>query len=155
MKTFAMQSNRGWNSTSFKIHGKGRTDEDIVLTIDVLSKFWDRSVEIASSNVIVDSSFRLEQVICKRENLRRLSNHLNKWLENHAQFLIELTDSSEQSLLVSLGPDTEMISSSDKPLFSCHYSATPSLEIKWKYIVDETCIRSLSEDLNKEIYQNY
>jgi hypothetical protein len=126
-------------------------NDSIIIEIEVLSRYWERHVEIKNSKLVDDYSVRLEQVFCKIDNLRQLLNFLNEWLKNRASFSIELTDSSDQVLSLSLKPDAKTISSLDKPVFFVNYSAGPSVEIKWKYVVDQTCVHRMCDELDKAL----
>ncbi len=147
MKSFSLKSNLGRASTTWIFRTVGQRQEELVFGLEAKGDFWDRAVDLSVAGLVTDSVVNLPQVICLRSELHSLYRHLIRWLDANTGFCVVLSDDESQSLTISLGIDERFISSPTKPVFSGSYSAGPSFKVEWAFVVDQSCVRLMMEEL--------
>ena len=82
------------------------------------------------------------------DSLAGLRSRLCEWLATQAPFAVRLVDEPGLSFSVAVAPSDTMISSASKPLFEVVYTAGRALNAAWAYIVDQSCVRIMLEELD-------
>jgi hypothetical protein len=141
---FSVPSNSGRITTEVEL--AGGDDSTRILRITMRSEFWDRSSgDLRELQPQYDVT--LHQIISDLTRLRDLRDYANAWLKDQASFVIDLAVVRDQSLRLSVGPSKALISSRDKPVFRLTFRSGPAFKTEWSYVVDQTCIRLLRDEL--------
>jgi hypothetical protein len=144
---------------SFVGHASDEDGLDLVLaSLSVVGRFWrsppfEDEAENSSERLVTVFSVMLPQVLLRRDRIEYLISELAEWLKKPKEISVELSKSKSvyQSLAISLGIREDLICSLDRPACTIAYSAN-SFEIgKWKFIVDQSCIRIFFEELRTSL----
>jgi hypothetical protein len=142
-RTWCMRSARGdRHVTLFEVENLADTDNWIFL-IELIADFNNRAEKIAIAKIVPDFSITLNQVVINRNSLFELNAKLLSWLNNRAEFRLELSPYSRQttSIHVGLGLDSQWICSIDKPVFCFQYKEGVSIIIETSFVVDQSCVQ--------------
>ena len=147
MKTFSLPSSDGHFSAAWKVTFASKTKELLVLEMNLQRTFLDRTQEPINAAFVPDASIALYQIVSSWQSLRTLREHLHDWLATQAAFSIHLADDPGQSLRVGLGLRDDILCSAHKPVFEAEYNAGPAVQTKWAYVVDQSCIQLMLDEL--------
>jgi hypothetical protein len=146
---FSMPSNSGRVVTKWRVVPTSEADRSLVLETQLQSTFFDRTRDAAEAAVVQDVSIALHQVVSSRQDLHRLKDLLDAWLEGQALFSTSLVESPGQGFRIGLSLRDDVICSSDKPVFEVDYEAGFSVRTQWAYVVDQSCVRIASDELGE------
>jgi len=155
---WAIRSNSGRElfAASFleEKHVQGAT---LLLTSAIIhGEFW-RAPEFETSNdATPDFQVSLPQLVLDKAKLDEFSDELERWLEKPKEISLSLSGNHpHQALDVSIGPRSGIISTMDKPVFSLRY-ASGSFELgKWSFVIDQSCIRCLLDELTPSLMTSH
>jgi len=130
-------------------YAEGRT---LLLTSALIfGEFWREPAFETSRYATPDFQVSLPQLVLDKANLEELICELEKWLERPKEISLSLSGDRFHALDVAIGPRTDWISTMDKPVFSLSY-ASGSFEIgKWRFVIDQSCIRCFMDELTQSL----
>jgi hypothetical protein len=146
MTEVTMTSNRGASVTSI-VFVDPRVDGKQVLEVSVSEECWDRRQAEAGDLMRPDFNMTMHQVVSSLGQLQSLLGALDSWLFERADVDVELCVIEGQSLRFKMAPDSEWISSREKPVFFGSYATNPSVATCWAYVVDQSCVRIMRDEL--------
>ena len=109
--------------------------------------FFDVAYEPLQAATVPDTTAILHQLVFQRAHLAAVAAELEKWTVDQAPFRLALVDTPGCRLSMSVGARDDFISSAMKPVFAMEYDRGPRLRAAWAYVVDQTCIRIMLEEL--------
>jgi hypothetical protein len=151
---WTLSSSDGWNHVSGRAlrHWADSSGETLLLfEISIRGQFWQRDADDLG-DLRDDFECRLAQVIIGRSRLRELLAALNNWLSTPNPVRIELSGWSAQQLSISFDVSEDFICSMDSPVCEIRYTAERMSEARWNFVVDQSCIRSLHDDLIRVLH---
>jgi hypothetical protein len=155
MSQWAIRSSSGRNTVTgtFQEQWRDASGQELLLVnLDIEGQFWKRwsVTQEDPANLVVDFSVSVSQLIFQKERVQILIEKLNTWIQELTPFAIELAGSSgdDQSLFVEIGRSDQLIYSQEKPACIISYKAGVFQAGRWAYIVDQTCISALVDELN-------
>jgi hypothetical protein len=151
--SFSLPSNSGWRFTRWILASQDLNQEEVVLSLEVNGDFWDRSVDVMDAELVSDYKVQFPQIVCDKEGLITLLESLSEWLDGYKSFRHFLCDNESQIMRISFGSDDRLIASIGKSVFSGLYSAEPSVRFEWVYVVDESCVRIMMEELREVLME--
>jgi hypothetical protein len=154
---FNKQSSAHWSlpSSSGRSHidcallSHSERANSLLCSIAVAGAFWQRGVKRQPLDLTSDFEVVLPQVLLDIDALKHLRERLVEWQVNPSDFNVELGVRSEgdQQLSFSIGQDKDLIYSTDKPAATISYSCGASMNGRWAWVVDQSCIRRCAESI--------
>lgn len=127
----------------------------LVLCTEVALKgmFWPPLDKAEASDVMLDYSVFLPQVIWDWKAVDELIVEMDEWLESPKEISVDLCarNIGSQSFRVSFGLSDRLISSIQKPACSIVYVGTVFRHGEWSFIVDQSCIRIFRDELRRSL----
>jgi hypothetical protein len=128
-----------------------RAEGQLTGSLTLERQMWQRDRPLRDAALIRDFRIELPQVVLRIDSLRRLRQRLAEWQVNPAEFTCKLCDSNagDQQLSMSIGRDERLIADLFKPAFIIAYDCGPSMNGRWAFLVDPSCIRLCAERLGR------
>lgn len=157
--TFTLSSNNGWSAVSFTplrdVRVNGRSA--LVFHVKAEGTYWDRADWMGDKGArggeqTPDFSVVLHQILVTAESLVRLAEALQGWLddrEREVNFAFDCPDDQELSLFIGKLPG--FVLGPEKAVFSLHYTAQRLSPADIRFVVDETCVRTMKEGIDELI----
>lgn len=126
----------------------------IVLWTEITLKgmFWPLLDIAAATDLMLDYSVLLPQIICTWKTVGELIVEMDEWLEHPKKISIDLCAGIEgQSLLISFGPSDRLISSMQTSTCSIVYAGTVFRRGEWSFVVDQSFIRIFRDELRRSL----
>lgn len=145
-----ISSSDGWNQIEFHL---SNFSNEILATIVAKGKFWakNQNYNIDSAQLVDDFDVNLFQVIFSKDKLILLKKLLESWFSDPREISIEISAFNCPKVSIFIGESDEFICSKIKPVFVLNYQDS-RVETKVKFIVDQSCLNLMFEDLKKWIY---
>lgn len=143
-KTFSLASNRGDFQTAWTAEYESA---DLILGVVVERAFLDRAQLPSKAQSVADAAISLHQVVCSRDRLRDLRVCLGEWLTSRKLLSVDLADTPDQFLRVSLRLRDDLICSVEKPVFEIEHDAGIALHVNVAFVVDQSCIQVMHDEL--------
>lgn len=132
-----------------------RQEEDggsllILSTICISGQFWIPRpfADPRTSNDVSEAfSVILPQIILRKSLVENLIIELTKWLVIPREFYLNLSGNTHQIFTICFEVTDKLISSIEKPACTITYAGGTFKVGKWSFIVDQSCVRTLREEL--------
>ena len=150
---FTLRSSDGYTEVAFSLTPRGSMPAAVgsLLSAVLEGKFWDRSApDVTSSSLVEDFRIDLCQVPTTRGALAKLSSEIGNWLTTGQAFRVELASGPNQSLLLELGEREGVVFRQDRPTTTLQYRGE-RMEAEWFFVVDQSCLTSLRDDLERAL----
>jgi hypothetical protein len=123
--------------------------------IELVGTFWPRLGSGLGHGLIPDFSVVLHQVLLRHKQVELLLRELEAWLIRPSALSVELgrASNNDQSLTLSLGVSDKFISKADRPACVIEYSSGAFSVGEWGFVVDQTCIQQLVDELSAAMLQ--
>jgi len=146
---WSLSSASGRNHINCTFLAYSERADTLLCHIQVSGKFWRRGVKQRPTDLINDFEITLPQVLIDIGALKTLREKLVEWQINPSGFKLELgvQSGNDQRLSFSIGRQKDLIYSVDKPAATISYLSGASMEAKWAWIVDQSCIRLCAESI--------
>lgn len=117
--------------------------------ISIKGVFWPRSEKNKVDDLAPDYEVVLSQVQVDWRAVDQLIVQMDEWLDHPKEISIDLCakDRGDQSLVLSFGQTSKLISSIQRPACSITYSGTVFARGEWLFVVDQSCIRNFRDEL--------
>jgi hypothetical protein len=152
--TVSISSADGWSRLVFNFTERFNAGNRELLSASVTASgsFWDRQRSVHSvseAELTDDYRVRLPKVIFSEARLNEFLARLENWLTDFSEFEVDISGTSDQSLLIFIGRREDFISKPDRPVFSFKYQ-TSRMKAEWCFVTDYSCINLMLRGL-KEI----
>lgn len=148
MLKWNMQSSSGRNLFACAFIRKFVSDHGyVVAEVEIAGSHLERDQSAIAAEFTLDYEVKLHQVVLRIDRLELLSKALGIWLESQDEVAIELSDFCGQRFQLSIGTVSHLISSKDKPAFAIRYIGGAINSADWSFVVDQSCLRTCSEEL--------
>jgi hypothetical protein len=146
---WSLSSSSGRNDINCTFLRRSEKPDALLCQIQVTGEFWQRRVKQQPTDLTSDFEVVLSQVLVDIDALKSLREKLVEWQVNPSSFSVELGIQSggDQRLSFSIGQEKTLIYSADKPAVTISYSCNASMESKWAWVVDQSCIRLCAESI--------
>lgn len=123
----------------------------IVCSLEAKGFFFDRAKRDFSPPFQLDFHVTLPQVLLDIESIVILRDKLTRWIEKYEEFDLSIGTRAhgDQSLLISLGKAHGKIHSQLKPVLTFSFVCPSSMDGKWSFIVDQSCIGIWAHELSQ------
>ena len=134
--------------------------ELILANVSVVGDFWldpPFAKDVGSSGLESVFSVSLPHVVLRKDRIENLLDELEQWLLKPKPISLELAKcrTTYQSLTISLGVREDLICSLERPACTISYCSN-SFEVgKWRFVVDQSCIRIFHEGLRASLDSLY
>lgn len=154
---FTLPSNDGWNAIKFSLISRITVEGENVLVfrIEIDGEYWDRADWKGdgggqSAELKPDFSVVLQQVLIAEASLDRLSAAPEAWLSDRdGEMDFEFDCPDDQDLILSVGKWPGFVLGLEKAVFNLSYAAPTRLDpLDVKFVVEETCIRSMKNGVD-------
>jgi hypothetical protein len=151
---WTLPSSDGWNQVSGRALRRwtGSSGETLFLfDIAIGGRFWQRDAD-DMGELRDDFKCSLPQVIISQNGLRGLLDALDNWLSAPKPIRVGLCERGAQQLWISFDVSEDFICSIDRPVCEIRYAAERMPEGRWNFVVDQSCIRLLHDDLIRVLH---
>lgn len=128
---------------------RSKKSENLVCALSLKSDFWRRGATESHLEVVNDLNVELPQVLLSQQAMHALQINMSKWLVSGDLFAIGLgaVGEGDQTLSIGLELDANLLCTASKPAFVVHYSSGSVMQARWAFLVDQSCIRICSDEI--------
>ena len=151
---WTLSSSDGWDQVSGRVlrhWTDSRGDTLLLFEISISGRFWQHDADDLG-DLRDDFKCSLPQVITSRNKLKELLDSLNIWLSTPKSIRVGLCERGAQQLWISFDVSEDFICSMDRPVCEIRYAAERMPEARWNFLVDQSCIRLLHDDLTRVLH---
>ncbi|WP_431046502.1 hypothetical protein [Roseateles sp. L2-2] len=151
---WTMTSNSGRHRVSFQTTVDAEPVESTLLcSLTMEGAFWQRDRSATDADVVDDLLICFKQILVDVHALKAFHAQLLRWEHERAHFAVQLGSQARgaQSLSVSVGEDPSLIFNSEKPAFMICYRDGTTMETRWSFVVDQSCVRICIEALEEAL----
>jgi hypothetical protein len=133
-------------------HKSKEGDIVYVSEIGITGLFWDRA-NTFKRDYVNDFSVTLHQIHFLKDVLKRFLEDLRNWLEQPTTISFDLAQGSrdDQRFEIFIGKTEELICSDERPACVIKYISGSFDMGRWRFVLDQSCIRLLAEELSEAI----
>lgn len=125
----------------------------ISCSLQIVGDFWERDRDLSIANITQDFDVLIPQALFDLDALEELRHSLVQWPDHQSrEFTCEIGAKpmdGDQRFTFSIGHDERLICTPTKPACALAYICGPSMNAKWSFVVDQSCIRSCAESLTE------
>ncbi|MFT3777049.1 MAG: hypothetical protein QM772_02020 [Ottowia sp.] len=148
---WSLRSNNGRSRIECTLVGRSEKSAALICRIDVAGEFWHRGGANIGPGMTNDFYVTLPQVLLDIRSVNSLYEHLIEWQRDKKSFIVSLgvLNEGDQKVEISIGRDENLIYSIEKPACTFTYACGSSMQGKWSFVVDQSCIRLCAEDIGE------
>lgn len=146
---WSMPASNGRARIECALIGRSEKTDALICVIEIVSEFWARGRIEMGGNTTNDFRISLSQVLVDLSSLKSLRERLIEWQVNPSDFRLQLgaQGDGDQRLSLSIGHDENLIYAAGKPACIFTYESGSSMQGRWSFVVDQSCIRACAEEL--------
>jgi hypothetical protein len=135
--------------------GRSEKSAALICQLDIFGEFWPRGRINSGTKTTEDFHVVISQVLIDFKSIQSLRERLVEWHANPSEFMIVLTsqDEGDQQFKLSIGSDSKLLFSVWKPACVLTYECGSSMQGRWSFLIDQSCIRLCAEELGDFIRQ--